>query len=269
MRTPLKIGLLLACMLAAGMAGCKRYNGSQTVHYTQFPEGATEMNLRWPEIPGQAPAVHFRIPRDDVYLDTLVGDKPGEVDRVSLKIRIPEQLARDLFTARQGRGKFPEPHPDRPYLKSVELLHLVNNAEARKDRFDQWSFKCRNSVRCILNGSVGGLVRYSEILCPGPPPKKETLMHSNDANEWQKRILAPDGCKVLSVGQYLSNSTIIDLGEDGLDIKCISICYMHMQSNGRELMTTLQITQLQHANELASLIKQQVNHYVVSNGEIK
>ena len=262
MRTPLKIGLLLACMLAAGMAGCKRYNGSQTVHYTQFPEGATEMNLRWPEIPGQAPAVHFRIPRDDVYLDTLVGDKPGEVDRVSLKIRIPEQLARDLFTARQGRGKFPEPHPDRPYLKSVELLRLVNNEEARKDRFDQWSFKCMNSVRCVLDGSVGELVRYSEIMCPGPPPKKETLMHSNDANEWQKRILVPEGCKVLSVGQYLSNSTNRDRGEEGIDIECIQGCQLYVQVQGRKLRTSLRLSQIKYAQELADIMRNQVKNYV-------
>lgn len=262
--------ILLACIIAIGMTSCKRYNGNQTVHYTQFPDGATEMNLRWPEVPGQAPAVHFRIPREDVYLNSLVGDKPGEVDRVSLKIRIPEELARNLFTAREGRGKFPDPHPDRPYLKSVYLLQIPNNHSMRKRRFDQWSLQCRTSVKCILDGSIGDMIRYSEISCPGPEPSKEDLMIANDKDAWQKQVILPDKCSVIRSASYLSNSTMDDKGEEAVDVWCTTgSCEMNIQIRGRKVRTSIFVSQLEYADELSMMIREQLESYIVNDGEMK
>ena len=223
------------------------------------------MDLRWPAIRDQTPAVHFRIPKEDMDISRLRGDRPGEVHVVFLHIRIPEQLAKNLYERVPNHGEF-KPKPDRKFVRTVELLRIPNDAYMRTQRFERWSLSCRSDVLCVVDEGVSGMDRFSEAYCASPLEPSD-LMTENSSDAWRERVLVPKDCHVVRSSSYLSNSVAVDKAEEGVDVWCgANMCNMHLQVNGREVAVRIRESQLEYAQEIAIIIRDQIKQYVIPQG---
>lgn len=237
---------------------------SEPLFNMQLPKESTHLDLQWPAIRDETPAVHFRIPREDLDVSRIRGDKPGEVNWVFLELKLPESLGRKLWDASNStkRRPRPSPPPGRTYLKIVELMRIPNDASMRVHRYDSWGGGDCNE--CIADGVVMGLARYSKKYCLGPAVSQSDPAVRESLRKKPKDDPSPLGCWVNRYGSYLSNSIKQDQGERGVDIRCASgSCDMNVQIEGRKVYTSLRTEQLVHAEELAHFIRARLSQYVV------
>jgi len=248
--------LLTACEWRERQESKPRFN-------MQLPKEATHLDLRWPAIRDETPAVHFRIPREDLDVSRIRGDKPGEVDWIFLEFTMPESLGGKLWAASNGTRQHSRPTlPGRTYKKIVELRRTPNDASMRLLNYDLWGGN--DCDGCVADGEVNGLSRYSKRYCLGPAISEADPVVRESLRKKPKDDSSPTGCWVNRSSAYLSNSMQQDLGEQGIDIRCISgSCQMYLQIKGRQASTSLRMEQLVHANELAQFVRTRLSQHIV------
>jgi hypothetical protein len=223
----------LPFILAALLCSCGRAEESRS-HRIALAPGTTHVELTWPAS-GDTPASQFRIPRELVDVDFMRGDKPGQIDRVTVTL--------PLSRPRIGGAE----------KAVVTFTSFPNDAARRSSRFHQWGYSCEE---CRPDGAVGGLERHSKLYCYEPPFKEEIAQRlaTKPADD-----TSPEGCAIARFASYLSNSHVNDQGEQGVDVWCSTgTCVVSVQVSGRLAETRMRWTHLGDALWVADEIRRQL-----------
>jgi hypothetical protein len=239
-------------------------SGNQEAPAPLMEKGQTHLVFTWPAVRDEAPALTFRIPREDVDLSiSPTRTDSGEIRTLFVKLKWPSDgvLVREMSSPRRDASAASRPPSNKLPWQSVELFRALNDSQQRREHYALWAYKCET---CMADGQVGGLQRYSRMYCPDPA----SLPQRGQLAQREADDPSPPGCYLNRQGSYLSNSVQDDQGEQAIEVRCLSgHCEMSLQVRGRTVFTNINPKQLRYSTELAEAIRRQVSSYIVEPGQ--